>query len=202
MDAFGSLDPLLVRLTNRGSFIASAWVGFSLLQELPRRPPLCRTPSCTAPWRRLYVCYEDYRSEKRGHTVRRVRDVPLPLQDSVPPNAMKSCHTVRHGLVDLLHHQADLILEQEIGGRGPFRRVWVARLIDSLPFRIFPFLGMVSFAFTHRVGLGRNDWGLWGMRHHLLYVQLRVHPIGEPAAKSNPIGGVGWTTWSVAGPSS
>ena len=84
--------------------------------------------------------------------------------------------TIRHVWVLTLDSLADLVLEQEIRGRRSFRRVRVARLLDPLPFYDLPLLGMVSLAFTDPVGLGRNDWELWGRRHHLFHIQLRVHP--------------------------
>jgi len=81
-----------------------------------------------------------------------------------------------HRRVGPFHRLADFVLEQEIRGRGTFRRVRVARFLNPLPFRDLPFLGVVCLAFGDSVGLARSDWKLWGRRHHLLHVQLRVHP--------------------------
>ena len=83
---------------------------------------------------------------------------------------------VRHRRVGLFHRLADFVLEQEIRGRRTFWRVRVARLLDPPPFWALPFLGVVCLAFGDSVGLARNDWELWGRRHHLFHVQLMVHP--------------------------
>jgi hypothetical protein len=82
-----------------------------------------------------------------------------------------SCPTLRnvgqdlvvcHGRVGLLHRLADFVLEQEIRGRRTLRRVRVARLLDPLPFRTLPLLGVVGLAFADPVRLGRNDWRVVG----------------------------------------
>ena len=82
---------------------------------------------------------------------------------------------VCHGRVCLLHRLADLVLEQKIRGRRAFRCVRVARFLDPSPFDALSFSGLVGFAFTDTIRLGWDDWELWG-RHHLLHIQLRVHP--------------------------
>jgi hypothetical protein len=83
---------------------------------------------------------------------------------------------VCHGRVGLLHRLANLVLEQEIRGRRTFGCVRVARFLDPPPLWTLPFLGVVGFAFADTVGLYGNNWELRGRRHHLLHVQLRVHP--------------------------
>ena len=83
---------------------------------------------------------------------------------------------VRHARVGLLHRLANFVLEQEIRRGGTLWRVGVAGLLDPPPFYTFSILGVVRFAFTDAIGLGGNNRELWGRGHHLLHVQLGVHP--------------------------